>query len=75
MAEPDFVAQTFEAGDWHMPLNWWRKMARLAIEKGCTWPRYSWDDERRGLLIEAWKVQPSDHGPQRWSMVEAETKS
>lgn len=67
MSDPDFVAETFDAYDYTHALQWWKGMVDHAKSRGCTWPRFSWDDERRGLLFEAWKERPENEGQQRWS--------
>lgn len=71
MTDPIYVAQTFEAetlADPRRSSEWLRACAVDAHEKGATWARATVDDERGGLIYEAWAKRPKDQGAPRWAL-------
>lgn len=71
MAEPFFIAQTFDpltVLDEVAARAWFDLRRREAAAEGGTFPRYTISDAGDGLLFECWKEKPEDMGQPRWSM-------
>lgn len=69
MAEPEYIAQTFEPDhcrDGEAQRAWFDERSREAQEKGLRYPRLTID--HGGLLIEVWRdFWPRDQGEPRWA--------
>ena len=68
MAEPFYIRETAEPMTVDQQRQWFRAAAAEAQAEGGTFPRFSIHPrDARRLLIEVWKVRPSDQGKQRWA--------
>lgn len=71
MAEPFFIAQTFDphvVGDEAEARAWFDLRAKEAAAEGGTFPRFTMSEAGDGLLFECWKERPVDQGAPRWQM-------
>ncbi|MEM6623845.1 MAG: hypothetical protein AAF674_16575 [Pseudomonadota bacterium] len=71
MAEPVFIAQTFERAivyDLSAFNLWMRQQIEVAKSRGANWGRATLSDAHDGVLYEAWTERPDDEGQPRWSL-------
>lgn len=71
MAEPDYIAQTFEEKHLIDPKSarrWFIRQGQISHAQGCTWPRMTVNEDQTGLLFEAWIERPKDQGEPRWQL-------
>lgn len=69
MAEPFFIAQTFDpnvVSDEQTARAWFEMRTKEAAAEGGAFPRYTISDDGCGLLFECWKERPKDQGEPRW---------
>jgi hypothetical protein len=64
--EPDFIRETDDVGDTTEAKVWFGKVREAFTSEGATWCRFSWMPDGKRLLVEGWRVRPSNEGPTRW---------